>query len=454
MAFAALWGLGVMDGLSANLIVKRAANGPINPPGQQQRVPDGTIGYADLDFRAGNNMDGTVGYADLDFGGRSPARPTASQAVVPRQATAAAPTPVRRLDMYSRRLTLSGLRNHERRTMQDDYRSLPLNHPPRTTYPQSCSEKNRSPRILPSPHTKVPVRPDDPGYINANYVRGPDGMPHRYIATQEPLSGYEPGKRGTIGDFWAMIVSHKCRVIVKLNPSVVASAPYVPTAKRPTYNAANVKMTFRGMRQGKGFLVSDILVQTAAGGSFPVSHYQMEAWSNPNVVPREPLLAVLEELERIGRTRVEPILVHCDMGVGRTGVFLALAHGLWQLRKHNGVDVLATVAGQSCRTPRAGVGTVDGGLGMRRSASNSHVSLTSICHSPLFLRTLFLSFCGTQLCERTAGAWSRNMRSMKTSIESSAHRVSLVQRPLPLTWTLRRTSATKVRPTRSPCGSP
>lgn len=76
-------------------------------------------------------------------------------------------------------------------------------------------------------------------------------------------------------------------------------------------------------------------------------------WENGRNAPDTVILAVLSDLSRIGRTRMEPIVVHCDMGVGRTGVFIAMAHGLWQLEKHNSVDVLGIVA--ALREDRGGM---------------------------------------------------------------------------------------------------
>lgn len=55
-------------------------------------------------------------------------------------------------------------------------------------------------------------------YINASYMRGPGGEPNKYIATQIPLSGSEPGKLSTTEHFWRMVWSHRSNTVVCMLP--------------------------------------------------------------------------------------------------------------------------------------------------------------------------------------------------------------------------------------------
>lgn len=195
-AFAALWGLGAMDGLSANLVVKTLAESEERrKPRPSRQIDDNTIGYAELDFKKKKKRVG-VPYRDDGIVGNSGAsRPkTAAAGKVGGDGNAGFSSrnnvgmeeavKVRRLDMFTRCLTLTSLRSHQRGLMMQDFNSVPLNLPPRTAYPENVGEKNRSGRILPSPHSRALLSPGNQGYINANYMRGPNGMPHRYIATQ------------------------------------------------------------------------------------------------------------------------------------------------------------------------------------------------------------------------------------------------------------------------------
>ncbi|KAK6047583.1 Protein-tyrosine phosphatase, partial [Cooperia oncophora] len=106
--------------------------------------------------------------------------------------------------------------------------------------------KNRYNDIICIDATRVVLkdRPPDDDYIHASWMTMPDGQ--KYICTQGPLQEY-------VGDFWHMITSEKCRVIVMLcnfNEAKVKRALFIiwpilngrPTIRTPLNPAPTVGM--------------------------------------------------------------------------------------------------------------------------------------------------------------------------------------------------------------------
>lgn len=78
-------------------------------------------------------------------------------------------------------------------TLRDEFRDLPLNVAQNADPEiEQYMKHNRDPRILPNSHTRIKLntlpRSRIPPYIHANSVRGADGNPMRFIATQVRLA--------------------------------------------------------------------------------------------------------------------------------------------------------------------------------------------------------------------------------------------------------------------------
>lgn len=393
-SFEALWGAGAIAGLASSMVVKKAIDRSDGVPADEHGYGDGEVQYARLDFHKDNAASagasgGTIGYADLDFGGGgAPKRPALansalgappSRPAVPggtvgyadldfgdgdgggrssKSRASVAPQDakgvVRRLDGYSRVLSLADLRRVDRGLMMEDFKSLPTNLPPPGTYPAHTSTKNRSGRVLPALQSHVHVdKEDDSRYINASYVRGPDGQPMRYIATQEPLSGLEPGKDRTVRDFWDTVWNHDVRVVVKLNPPARGAPPYYPTPDKQLLELNPMCVALAARREiADGALVVSRLRLECSGESKGVEHYALDGWATGALPHQTAIFKLAEILEKLMRKFIEPIVVHCDMGTERTGILLGLLHGRLQLKQRKAVDILGTVA--RLREDRAG----------------------------------------------------------------------------------------------------
>lgn len=56
----------------------------------------------------------------------------------------------------------------------------------------------------------------------------------------------------------------------------------------------------------------------------------------------KPVLYVLDEIERLRAVMPEPVLVHCDRGLGPTGVFIAFYYCVKKVHVLGGVMRLAS----------------------------------------------------------------------------------------------------------------
>ncbi|KAK3102508.1 hypothetical protein FSP39_011876 [Pinctada imbricata] len=257
------------------------------------------------------------------------------------------------------RLSRRDLRNAVKnsRALYEEFWEIPMNHPEKVQVAGS-GMKNRYKTIIPNEHSRV-VLPDsewDPlsSYINANYIRGYDGEPHTYIATQGPMSH-------TIVDFWRMVWHDKCPIIVMITKLKEKSRPkcenYLPDDNTwCTFGDVDVKVD--RVVNKHGYTLRHLLLRCNSEMQH-VLHYWYTAWPD-HKPPDSPtmLLELVKEVE-LRRYRGDgirsrgPVIVHCSAGIGRTGCFVAISIGIRQLREEHSVDALGIVC--SMRIDRGGM---------------------------------------------------------------------------------------------------
>jgi protein tyrosine phosphatase len=181
--------------------------------------------------------------------------------------------------------------------------------------------KNRYRNVLACDATRF-VLPVDPyenrtDYINASWIHK-----KQYIAAQGPL-------RDTVEDFWMMIWEAKVPVIVMLTKEDGIGEPpkcvkYWPShGMTGKYGYIRVEET---SKSDSGFCDPSIICRafkvTHTGGPTPaepriVHHYQYLGWPDHGVPKNTgPFLHLIQAISGL-----EPVLVHCSAGVGRTGTF-------------------------------------------------------------------------------------------------------------------------------------
>lgn len=213
--------------------------------------------------------------------------------------------------------------------------------------------RNRYVNIMPYERNRVKLKVvQGNDYINASYVKvqipGQSLSPGRYIATQGPTEN-------TWGQFWQMCY-HECPgpdiVIVMVTPLEEHGRqkcyPYWP---RGTKNGDKIKVASKlqmpGGPEGFSEFADDICVEyrdssriqnsyvlttlklkplSGKGPTKTVHHFYFDLWrdmSKPDQVV--PIMELCKHSHSLN-PKVNPIVVHCSAGVGRSGTFIALDH--------------------------------------------------------------------------------------------------------------------------------
>jgi netrin-G3 ligand len=210
--------------------------------------------------------------------------------------------------------------------------------------------KNRSSDIVPIEKTRVVVRKspgiDGTDYINASFVND-YRAPNAYIATQAPLAV-------TMEDFWRMIWEQGSSTIVMLSSlEEDGQLRYWPSKKNATFS--NYRVELLSCQEYGTYSRRDFnLSSTGYDYTRTVRHFQLQVWP-PDTIPDADvgvaLLDLLNQVETWQAMAAEgPVVVHCDYGVGRTGVFCALSILTKRLKLEGCVDVFQTV--RSLRSQR------------------------------------------------------------------------------------------------------
>ncbi|XP_075538157.1 protein tyrosine phosphatase Meg isoform X4 [Dermacentor variabilis] len=186
--------------------------------------------------------------------------------------------------------------------------------------------KNRYRDISPYDVTRVILQEGTSGdYINASYVNmniPTSGIVNRYIATQGPLPN-------TTIDFWEMVWEQQCTLVVMLTTLVergrIKCHKYWPDLyETDTYGHLQVSCVRQ--KETPSFAFREFtLINTQNREERHITHMQYLAWPDHGV-PEE-ASEFLGFVQRVRRSRdgmVEPTVVHCSAGIGRTGVLILM----------------------------------------------------------------------------------------------------------------------------------
>mmetsp|Transcript_22310 Transcript_22310/g.67062 ORF Transcript_22310/g.67062 Transcript_22310/m.67062 type:complete len:2536 (-) Transcript_22310:70-7677(-) len=218
--------------------------------------------------------------------------------------------------------------------------------------PRGVERLNRYINILPNPRTRVRLEQLEGNpqttYINANHVSGHDGKCREYIATQGPTKETAPS-------FWRMIWEYDCRAIVMVTGIVERGIDkcfrYWPSVLynkedqvgESVFGDITVKVT-AGYRKD-GYITSKLKV-SRGDEDREIWHFWFDAWPDHGVPRRtDHVVKMLQSVRAWSNHPQRPWVVHCSAGIGRTGTFIAIDHGLKLLRERGRCDVLDIVRG-------------------------------------------------------------------------------------------------------------
>eukprot|EP00043_Microstomoeca_roanoka_P027660 m.15384 g.15384 ORF g.15384 m.15384 type:complete len:547 (+) comp7843_c0_seq1:44-1684(+) len=251
----------------------------------------------------------------------------------------------------SRSLSVNQLRafvnSMQEDSLQDEYLAIPLNMTKPSAYPPEKRFLNRDARIVPNMKTRVKIDPPKgvglrTDYINANLVRGYGKQRFRFIATQGPLSGHENDKANTQEHFWTMIWNYQVPVIVMMiTPSAHRCPAYWPTSSQSEVVSFGPFAVRHVSRETVAGIVRTVLSLRCRGSQQEhiVTHLLLQHWP-PTGVPAgtSGVITLLRKTRQIA-TGPGPIVVHDDVGLGPTGVFIAGYYLMDQVDKEQKVDI-------------------------------------------------------------------------------------------------------------------
>ncbi|KAK6166375.1 hypothetical protein SNE40_023087 [Patella caerulea] len=186
--------------------------------------------------------------------------------------------------------------------------------------------KNRYRDISPYDQTRVVLKGSSMGdYVNANYVNMEipgSGVVNRYIAAQGPL-------QNTCTDFWQMVWEQHCTLVVMLTTKVergrVKCHQYWPELYE-TQDFGELQVTCVKEEDATSFAFREFnLTHVETNEERHIRHMQYISWPDHGV-PDDPsdFLDFVVKVRQNRAGMVEPTVVHCSAGIGRTGVLITM----------------------------------------------------------------------------------------------------------------------------------
>ncbi|XP_074490897.1 receptor-type tyrosine-protein phosphatase C isoform X2 [Sebastes fasciatus] len=276
--------------------------------------------------------------------------------------------------------TLSALQQetsgNEPTLMEEEFDRLPVFKNWRTFNTGMTEEnkkKNRSATVIPYDYNRVLLKIDegrsrdsDPDeedeeessdeedeestkYINASHIDGYWG-PRAFIAAQTPLPD-------TVADFWSMVYQKKASTIVMLSDCSEKSDCVYWDKEKKTFGDFEVEVA--STDTSPTFISRNMLLRhVKRKESRPVKQFQFLKWANgePPEKPQELTDMIKDIKNRSGSSKSQrsmTVVVHCNDGSTRTGVFCALWNLLDSAETEKLVDVFQVV--KTLRKERQGM---------------------------------------------------------------------------------------------------
>lgn len=251
--------------------------------------------------------------------------------------------------------------------MEEEFERLPTFKNWRTLntgVTEENKKKNRSPSVIPYDFNRVLLKLDegrsqdsdpdeddeeedssdeedeDSQYINASHITGYWGC-RAFIVAQTPLAD-------TTGDFWSMIHQKKVYTVVMLSDSSEGDADGIYWDKeKKSFGEIEVEVT--STDNSPSFIRRTMQIRHVKRKERrEINHFQFLKWTSKEV-PEKPqdLTDMIKDIKQNCGTSISqrnnPIVVHCNDGSSRSGVFCALWNVLDNAENEKLVDVFQVV---------------------------------------------------------------------------------------------------------------
>ncbi|KAL1137787.1 hypothetical protein AAG570_009483, partial [Ranatra chinensis] len=209
------------------------------------------------------------------------------------------------------------------------------------------TNKNRYTDILPYDLTRVILEYGSNGdYINANYINMEipgSGIINRYIATQGPLPN-------TVADFWEMIWEVGSYLIVMVTSLVERGRVkchkyWANIGESIDLGHLRLKALRCQYNNSAGYISNFFtLTNLQSGEEREITQLQYVGWPDHGVPDNAGIfLQFMAEVRRCRAGMVEPTIVHCSAGIGRTGVLILMETALCLIEANQPVYPLQIV---------------------------------------------------------------------------------------------------------------
>ncbi|CAL2029135.1 unnamed protein product [Caenorhabditis brenneri] len=206
-----------------------------------------------------------------------------------------------------------------------------------TAISEKTMEKNRYHHIFCADENRVVLKGRDSSndYINASWMEMPDGL--QFISTQGPI-------KNTIADFWHMIYTEKCSVIVMLCQYVEDEQEkcqrYFSDSSEKEFGEYTVKVIEKAVEPWNPVKMTVIQLQKKNSSlKHLVHHYWYYDWHD-QVAPLDPVPMIKLYKAVLKKSASKPIVVHCSAGVGRTSTFVGIHLGSVMIRESSSVEMV------------------------------------------------------------------------------------------------------------------
>uniref|UniRef100_A0A672FJT9 Receptor-type tyrosine-protein phosphatase C n=1 Tax=Salarias fasciatus TaxID=181472 RepID=A0A672FJT9_SALFA len=185
-------------------------------------------------------------------------------------------------------------------------------------------------------------------YINASHIDGYWG-PRAFIVAQTPLAD-------TMADFWMMVHQKKVSTIVMLSEQ---SDGEKVTKEIHDFTFGEIEVELKSTDTSSTYITRKMMIHhVKRKESRPVNHYQFLKWEDGKLPEKSQDLTDMIKNIKVNSgikssQRITPILVHCNNGSLRSGIFCALWNLLDSAETEKLVDVFQVI--KTLRKERQGM---------------------------------------------------------------------------------------------------